>query len=40
VSKAGRKIPAQHVLTGESLMVSFPGQLEPVSWELSFAGGI
>jgi len=40
VSKTGRKIPAQHVLTGESLMVSFPGQLEPVSWELSFAGGV
>jgi hypothetical protein len=36
-AKGGGEIPVQHQLTGNSLMVSFPGREELVSWELSFA---
>ncbi|MDT7811920.1 MAG: hypothetical protein QOJ42_1836, partial [Acidobacteriaceae bacterium] len=42
VGRGGRQTKSllKHILTGESLMVSFPGQLEPLTWELSFAGGV
>jgi hypothetical protein len=36
-ANGNQNVTAQHSMTGNSLMVSFPGQSEPVEWELSFA---
>jgi hypothetical protein len=36
-AKGNREVPAQHLLKDNLLMVSFEGQAEPVTWELSSA---
>jgi hypothetical protein len=36
VTSGGREVPAQHSIEGDSLMLSFEGQPDPVKWQLSF----
>jgi hypothetical protein len=36
-AKGGREIPAQQIVDGDSLTISFEGQDEPVRWEIRFA---
>ncbi|HZR58870.1 MAG TPA: alpha-galactosidase [Terriglobales bacterium] len=36
-AKESREIPARQIVDGDSLMISFEGQLEPVRWEIGFS---